>query len=299
MQRPAVLALVLAATAAVPALRPPAQDVEVTTVKVTDAVSMLVGRGGNVGLVHGDDGVLMIDAQFADMTDRLGAAIDVLSDGKLRYLVNTHWHFDHTGGNANIAAGGAVILAHENVRTRVSRDQEMPAFGRTVEALPEAARPAVTFGDEVTVHVAGRTVRAFHVDDAHTDGDVILHVVEDDVFHMGDTFFNGLYPFIDAGSGGHIDGMIAVADTVLAMAARDTRIIPGHGPLAGRAELQAFRDMLADVSARVHEALDAGLTRDEIIASRPTAAHDAAWGGGFLAPDAWVGIVVDGILARR
>ena len=300
MSRPLGLAAVLVVTAAIPPLLPSApQDTEVTPVPVAPGVTMLMGQGGNVGVIVGDDGVLMIDSQFAEMTKKLQAAVGALTDRPVKYLLNTHWHFDHTGGNENLGKQGVIVVAHDNVRARMSHDQEMPAFGRTVEAAPEVARPLLTFADEVTFHLAGKTLRVFHVANAHTDGDAILHDVEDDVFHAGDTFFNGFYPFIDAGSGGSIDGMIAANDVLLALADGDSKIIPGHGPLGDKASLRAFRDMLATVSERVHAKLDAGMTKDDIVASKPTADLDAEWGDGFLPADMWVGLVVDGILTQR
>ncbi|MCB9898163.1 MAG: MBL fold metallo-hydrolase [Planctomycetes bacterium] len=298
MSRPLGLLAVLSLTAAVPALLPAAQEVDVTTIPVADGVSMLMGKGGNVGVVVGEQGVLMIDSQFADMTGKLTAAVGALTDRPVKYLLNTHWHFDHTGGNENLGKAGVVVVAHDNVLARMSVDQEMPAFDRTVEAAPDVARPVITFADEATFHLAGKTLRCIHVANAHTDGDVIVHDVEDDVFHAGDTFFNGFYPFIDAGSGGGIDGMIAADDVLLGLADADSKIIPGHGPLGTKAELRAFRDMLATVAERVHGMLAAGKSKEQIVAAKPTADLDAEWGDGFMAPDDWVGIVVDGIVAR-
>ncbi len=272
-----------------------ARDVEIKTVKVADGVYMLTGRGGNIGLSVGDDGVFMIDDQFAPQTEKILAAVSKLSRKPVRFLVNTHWHGDHIGGNENMGKAGAIIIAHDNVRKRMSTDQFMAAFDRSVPASPAGALPVVTFTDAVTFHFNDEELHVFHVTNAHTDGDAIIHFREANVFHMGDTFFNGMYPFIDTGSGGSIDGMIEAADQVLARANRRTKVIPGHGPLGDRKDLRAYRDMLKTVSARIHKMVDEGKSRDEVIAARPTSELDGKWGGRFMKPGQWVGIVYDGM----
>ena len=272
---------------------PPA--VEIKTIEVAEGVYMLEGRGGNIGLSVGADGAFMIDDQFAPLTEKILAAVATLTDEPVRFLVNTHWHGDHTGGNENMANGGVIIVAHENVRTRMSQDNFLAAFNANVPASPEAALPVVTFSDAVNFHWNGDDIHVFHVEPAHTDGDAIIHFRRANVFHMGDTYFSGMYPFIDVSTGGSIDGMIAAADRVLAKANANTRIIPGHGPLSGVDELRASRDMLAAVRDTVASLVSAGNSRDEVIAAKPTGVFDAAWGGGFLKADRWVGIVYDGM----
>ena len=271
------------------------RDVKIKPVKVADGVYMLTGSGGNIGLSVGDDGVFMIDDQFAPLTEKILAAVSQLSRKPVHFLVNTHWHGDHVGGNENMGKAGAIIIAHDNVRKRMSTDQFMAAFDRSVPASPAGALPVVTFTDAVTFHFNDEELHVFHVTNAHTDGDAIIHFREANVFHMGDTFFNGMYPFIDTGSGGSIDGMIEAADEVLARANRRTKFIPGHGPLGGRKDLRAYRDMLETVSERIHKMVDDGKSRDEVIAAKPTSELDGTWGNGFMKPDRWVGIVYDGI----
>ncbi len=271
------------------------RDVEIKPVKVADGVYMLTGSGGNIGLSVGDDGVFMIDDQFAPLTEKILAAVSQLSRKPVHFLVNTHWHGDHVGGNENMGKAGAIIIAHDNVRKRMSTDQFMAAFDRSVPASPAGALPVVTFTDAVTFHFNDDELHVFHVTNAHTDGDAIIHFREANVFHMGDTFFNGMYPFIDTGSGGSIDGMIEAADEVLARANRRTKFIPGHGPLGGRKDLRAYRDMLETVSERIHKMVDDGKSRDEVIAAKPTSELDGTWGNGFMKPDRWVGIVYDGM----
>ena len=288
--------LLLAAALAWPAAaQQDFSQVEIQTVEVAANVYMLVGAGGNVGVSVGDDGAFVIDDQYAPLSEKLMAAIDGLTEGDepVRFVVNTHWHGDHTGGNENFGTAGALIVAHENVRARMSTEQFIEAFNMRTEPAPEAALPVVTFDDGVTFHWNGDEIRVFHVAAAHTDGDAIIHFVGANTIHMGDTYFNGFYPFIDAATGGTVDGMIEAADRVLALADDDTRIIPGHGPLSNRAELMTFRNLLADVRERIRVLMAEGRTRDEIIAARPTADLDAEWGDGFLRPDVWVGIVYD------
>ncbi len=271
----------------------PAQNVEIRRTRVADGVYMLEGQGGNIGLSVGDDGVFMIDDQYAPLTPKILEAVAALTDAPVRFVVNTHWHGDHTGGNENLGKAGAVIVAHENVRARMSTEQFVAAFNMRTPAAPEVALPVITFTDSVTFHWNDDELRVFHVEHAHTDGDAVIHFRKANVVHAGDTFFNGMYPFIDAGTGGTVDGMIAATDRILAIANDRTRIIPGHGPLSDRAGLREFRGMLVTVRDRVRRLMDEGQSKEEIIAAKPTRDLDATWGNGFLEPDVWIGIVVD------
>jgi len=210
-------------------------------------------------------------------------------------VVNTHWHGDHTGGNENLGKAGALLVAHENVRKRMSTEQFMGALGRKVEPSPEGALPVVTFTDAVTFHWNGDEIRAYHVPPAHTDGDVIIHFAKADVVHMGDVFFNGGYPFIDTSSGGRIDGVIAAAERVLGGIGEKTRLIPGHGPVGTKADLQAYRDGLKTLRDRIAKLKAEGKTRDQAIAAKPTADYDAKWGTGFMKGDTFTGLVYDSL----
>ncbi|MBV8033425.1 MAG: MBL fold metallo-hydrolase, partial [Betaproteobacteria bacterium] len=207
----------------------------------------------------------------------------------------THWHFDHTGGNENFGAAGAVIVAHENVRKRMSVESMIDFLGMKFKAEPRAALPVVTFTRDATLHLNGDELRILHAPAAHTDGDAIVHFANSNVIHMGDTFFNKLYPFIDYGSGGSIEGMIAAADRVLGIARDDTKIIPGHGALATRADLGAYRDMLSRVAERVRAQVRAGKSLAETVDSHPTAEFDAQWAKGFLNPQRFVEMLYKGM----
>jgi cyclase len=269
--------------------------VEIKAEKVAEGVYMLTGRGGNLGLSVGRSGSFLIDDQYAPLSEKILAAIKAITPDPVRFVVNTHWHGDHTGGNENLGRAGALVVAHENVRRRMSTEQLIAAFGSKTPASPEGALPVVTFNDAVTFHWNGDEVRVFHVDPAHTDGDAIIHFARADVIHMGDVFFNGGYPFIDTSSGGRIDGVIAAADKVLALAGANTRIIPGHGSLATKADLLAYRDVLATLRERIAKLKASGKTRDDVVAAKPTADHDAKWGTGFMKPDVWTGLVYDSL----
>jgi cyclase len=292
--RSKLLAVVILSAAAAAAQQDFAQ-VEVKAEKVAEGVYMLTGRGGNLGLSVGKNGAFLIDDQYAPLSEKIVAAIKAITPDPVRFVVNTHWHGDHTGGNENLGRAGAFVVAHENVRRRMSSEQLSAAFGSKTPPSPEGALPVVTFNDAVTFHWNGDEIRVFHVDPAHTDGDAIIHFARADVIHMGDVFFNGGYPFIDTSSGGRIDGVIAAADKVLALAGAKTRIIPGHGPLATKADLLAYRDVLATLRERIAKLKVSGKSRDEVVAAKPTADHDAKWGTGFMKPDVWTGLVYDSL----
>ncbi len=285
MQRLNVAALVIANLAAPVWAQQDFSTVEIETVPVADGVYMLVGAGGNIGLSIGDDGAFVIDDQFAPLSEKIMAAIAAVSDADVKFLVNTHFHGDHVGGNEAFGAAGAVIIAHENVRARMSTDQFREIFDQPIPASPAGALPIVTFSDEMTFHWNGDTIRAIHVAPAHTDGDTILYFQNANVIHMGDTFFNGVYPFIDVSSNGDINGIIAAGYRALAIANEDTAIIPGHGPVSDAAGLAAWLDVLKVTRVSMQSLIDQGLSEDEAVAARPTAEFDEQFGGGFMNPE--------------
>ncbi len=272
--------------------------VKIEAVEVGGTVTMFTGRGGNLAVSVGDDGVFLVDDQYAPLADKIRTAIAELTDHPVRFLLNTHWHGDHTGGNAEFGSQGAVLVAHENVRKRMSTEQFNEVFNRTTPPSPAAALPVVTFEDDITFHYNGETIHVFHVNDAHTDGDAIVWFRDANAIHMGDCYFNGMYPFIDLSSGGNVDGVIAAANKVLEIANDDTKIIPGHGPLSGVAELRAYRDLLVAMRKKIRGMVEQGMSQSEIIAAKPSAEHDEVWGAGFMKPDMWVGIVAKSLGAK-
>lgn len=253
-------------------------------------VYVLTGVGGNIGLSVGDDAAFIVDDQFAPLTPKIVAAIAAITPKPVRFVVNTHWHFDHTGGNENFGKAGAVVMASANARKRMSTEQFIEFLKRREPPAAPGALPVVTFTDSVSLHVNGDDIVAFHVAPAHTDGDVVVHFTKANVVHMGDTYVAPRYPFIDLSSGGNINGSIAVADRVLAVCNAETRIIPGHGPVTDCAALKTWRDMIATVRERVRAAMQAGKSLDEIKAARPTAEFDAA-NRGSIQPDDFVTFV--------
>lgn len=302
MHRTARIALLPAATAvlllALPAAAQDFSQVKVESTKVAEGVYALKGAGGNLGLVVGDDRVFLIDDQYAPMVPKIRATIEAITDKPVSFVFNTHWHGDHTGGNEAFAEGGALVVAHDNVRVRLSSDQVMAAFDRTVPAAPRGALPVVTFNDQITFHVGGHTLQAIHIPSAHTDGDAIVHLREVDVIHTGDLVFYGLYPVVDYSNGGSLKGMAEATARLLAMSGEKTRFIPGHGPMViGRREIAEYLEMLRVVHARLETLIGQGKTLEQVLAAKPTAEYDAQWGKGFLPPDRWVTINYQGMTA--
>ena len=281
MRRTAPLLVLVTFAFAAPAVGQGFDDVEIVTQQLTDGVYMLVGRGGNIGVSVGDDGVFVIDDQFAPLTDKILAAIAAITSESVRFVFNTHWHGDHTGGNENMGRAGALIVAHDNVYERMSTEQVLERIGRpasTEPTSPAGALPVVTFTDEVTFHINGDVLHAFHVENAHTDGDAIVHFVGANVVHMGDTFFRDRFPFIDTATGGSIDGIIDAAGAALAIMDAETQVIPGHGALSNREDLREYRDALRTMRNAVAAMMDRGMSLDQIQAARPIRAEAAAWG---------------------
>ena len=269
--------------------------VEIKTQKLNDSTYMLIGAGGNMGLSVGEDAVFLIDDQYAPLTPKIEAAIKALTAKPVKFMINTHWHGDHTGGNVNMGKAGALIFAQDNVRKRLSNEQFNDFFKSKTPPIDKAGLPVVSFSEDITFHLNGEEIHAFHVPKAHTDGDAIIHFRKSNIIHTGDTYFNGLYPFIDFASGGSPDGVVAAADRMLAIADDNTKIIPGHGPLSNKAELKVYRDMIATITARIKALLAQGKSLEEIQAAKPTAEFDERWGKGFLPTPKFVELMVAGL----
>jgi len=273
------------------------EDVEVKVIPLAPNIDVLMGIGGNIAVSSGSDGVFIIDDDVQPMSAKIGAAVAALSDQPIRIVFNTHWHFDHTGGNEFVGNAGATIIAHDNVRARMSSEQKSAFFESVTPPSPAIALPVITFNDTATFHLNGNTIRAMHVPPAHTDGDSILFFEEQNIVHLGDVFFNRMYPFIDIDSGGSVTGMIAAVDLIIPMLNARTRIIPGHGPVGTLEDLQTYRAMLVTVSARIRGLIEEGKSREEVIALKPTQEFDGVWAWSLLPAERWAGLVYDSLVA--
>jgi len=257
-------------------------EVRISVQKVADGLHMLVGRGGNIAISTGADGPLIVDDQFAPLAPKIEAAVREIQDAPLRFVLNTHWHGDHTGGNEIFGGKGALIAAHHNVRARLSAKQFSSVFERETPAAPDAALPVLTFEDGMTLHWNGEEIEVQHAARAHTDGDSIVWFRRANAVHLGDLYFNGLWPFIDVDSGGSLDGTIAALGEALTRLNRRSKVIPGHGPLSNRRELRAYHKMLMELRARVKRAIAEGADAEELSRSGVADDLEERWGGGFL-----------------
>jgi cyclase len=276
------LAGIVASCITVTPQRPPQFEMEIKTIKLTDSVYVLEGAGGNVAVFVWDDGVLLVDDKLAPASPDVKAAVAAITPKPIRFVVNSHWHRDHSGGNEALASGGAVIVAHENVRRRMSVESFVEVFDRKAPASPPQALPVVTFARDVTFHLGGEEISVVHVDPAHTDGDSFVRFRKANVLHIGDCYLNGSFPVIDYSNGGVFTGIIAAAATGLGMLDSGSRIIPGHGPVTGEQDLRRWRDMLVTIHERVKKSVAAGRSLEQVKAERPTKEWDEALPRSFV-----------------
>jgi len=263
-------------------------DVEIKTIEVAQNIFMLEGAGGNIGVIRGEDGILMIDSQYAPLSEKIKSAIAKISENEIKYLLNTHWHGDHTGGNNNFGSEGATIVAHENVRLRMSTDQVN--VNRTTNASPKTAWPVITFKEDMKLHFNNEDIAMIHIHNAHTDGDALVYFSNANVLHMGDTFFNGRFPYIDLGSGGTVQGLIDAIVKAKMIVDEETKIIPGHGALATQADLYKYHEVIIAVFEGVKNAIVEGQTLEEIKASGITKPYEG-WGSGFISDERFLDII--------
>ncbi|MBU1060180.1 MAG: MBL fold metallo-hydrolase [Proteobacteria bacterium] len=272
-----------------------AADEKIIPLPITEQIYMITGEGGNMGLFTGRDGTFLIDDQFAPLTEKIVAAIKSVGGNHPKFLINTHYHGDHTGGNENMGQGGTLIFSHDNVRDRLSTGSFIQEFNRKRAGVSQEGLPVVTFSEDITFHLNGDTIRAIHVPQAHTDGDSFIYFKAANVIHAGDIFFNGFYPFIDVNHGGSLKGMLIAVDHILALADDSTKIIAGHGPLADKEQLTDYRQMLATVYERLRKLKAEGKTAQEAAATNPLADLDPLWGDGLFTSERWIELIYSGV----
>ncbi len=267
------------------------RSIKLTAERIVDHVYMIGGGYGNIGVLEGEDGLLLVDTKSMEFVDAINTALSEISDQPVRYVINTHWHFDHVGGNEHYGKAGAVIIAHENVRKRISTEQYIEFFDNKISPEKKAALPVITFTQGITMHFNDETIDLFHEKPGHTDGDVIVYFRKANVIHMGDVYFNGMYPYIGIATGGTIHGMIEVVNHILPMIDDSTPVIPGHGPLSNKKELKEYVSMLTGIRDRISRQIADGKTLQETIAAKPTKPSDAKGGRGFMNPDKFTELV--------
>jgi len=298
------LLLITAAAAAVAAGLPAAAQqkdwdaIQIKTTRVAEHIYMLEGEGGNIGVSAGEDGVFLIDDQFAPLTAKITAAVKAIADKPIRFLINTHWHGDHTGGNENLGNAGVVIIAQDNVYKRLSEGGVIALLKQNYPPAPRAALPVITFSESATLHLNGDDVTAHHLPPAHTDGDSYIQFRKANVIHTGDVFASYRYPFIDVENGGSVRGVVRAVDRLLPLIDEHTVLIPGHGGLSTRKDVLAYRRMISMVADRVEGMVKAGKTLEQVIAAKPTGDFDPQWGA-FRKPEAFVEIVYRGFAPRK
>lgn len=263
-------------------------DVKIETTELAPGIYLLTGRGGNIALTVGVDGAAIIDDQFDDMAPKIRAAVSLLSPSPVKFVINTHLHGDHTGGNDAFGKAGAVIIAQENVRKRLGTPQVNPSSNQPIAARAREALPVVTFADAATLHFNDDDLEFKHLPNAHTETDIFVRFRKANIVHMGDMFTGG-FPFIDGNTGGTLDGFIKAHEAVLPTLDDRTQVIRGHGPVGNKAELQAYHDMLVAVRDRIARLVKAGKSQDDVVAARPTKEFEAKYGGASFNAAQWIG----------
>jgi glyoxylase-like metal-dependent hydrolase (beta-lactamase superfamily II) len=273
---------------------------EAATAKVTVQtlrrnISVLLGAGGNIAVLTGLDGKLLVDAEIVTSRPNVSAALASINADPIKQLINTHWHFDHTGGNAWLHEAGASILAQENTRKHLLEDTRVEGWHYTFPAAPPGAIPSTVLKEDHTLHANGSTLVLRHYVPAHTDSDISVHFTEADIFHTGDTFWNRNYPFIDYSTGGSIDGQIRAAEANITKVTDKMIIIPGHGAVGGKADLILFRHVLVEIRDKVATLKKQGRSLDEVVAAKPSARTDEEWGKSFMTPARFLALVYQGV----
>ncbi|MGH1428011.1 MAG: MBL fold metallo-hydrolase [Arenicella sp.] len=272
-----------------------ADDAPLSSQKLSNSIYLLSGKGGNIGVSIGKDGTFLIDDKFAPMTNDIIEEIKKVGGSVPKFVLNTHWHGDHTGGNENLGKQGSIIVAHENVRKRLTVDSFIKAFNNKTTAYPEVALPVITFTQTMQFHLNDDGIEVIHIPKAHTDGDSVVYFTNDNVLHTGDIFFNGFFPFIDTAHGGTLKGTLKATEQLISMTDESTKIIPGHGPLANKADLVAYRDMLAAAYLNLKAQKSMGNSLEQAQKAKPLKDLDKKWSNGIFKADKWIEVVYDGL----
>ena len=259
--------------------------------KISDSIYFLSGKGGNLGVSVGEDGTFLIDDKFAPLSDAILAAIKKAGGDVPKFVVNTHFHGDHTGGNENFGKQGSIIVAHDSVRKRLSEDNFIAAFNFSFPAQPKVGLPVVTFAESITFHLNGDKIDVTHVPNGHTDGDSVIHFTKANVLHTGDLFFNGFYPFIDTDHGGSLLGLIAGIESLLELIDDKTVVIPGHGPVASKQDLMAYSGMLKTAYKKLSDLKNQGKSLEQAVAVKPLESLDKEWSDGLFSSEKWIGLI--------
>lgn len=271
------------------------RKIEIKRQQVTDNISYLVGSGGNIGVLHGPEGIMIIDDQFAPLSEKIQSTIGEFAEGEFEFVLNTHYHGDHTGGNENFKNIGATIVGHDKVHERLSKGFKDDIRDRVIEAKPASFWPVITFSSDMTFHFNGEEVNLVHVPAAHTDGDVLVHFKSSNVIHAGDAFVRYGYPFIDVAAGGSIDGIIEAQKKILELSNENTKIIPGHGEQASIAEVKELLKMLEETRTIIANAKASGTMLEDLIPEKPFAAYHERWNGNFINSDLFVQLIYESL----
>lgn len=271
------------------------RDVQINAIQVADNLYMLTGQGGNIGLSVGEDGAVLIDDQFAPLSAKIKAAVAKITDKPIQFIINTHWHGDHTGGNQNFAGDGALIVAHDNVRKRMSIENTNTLSGQATPPSPDGALPVITFNESMTFHLNGEEAAVIHLPNSHTDGDSIIHFRKSNVIHTGDIFFHGAFPFIDINSKGSINGIIKSLQHIISIADDATKIIPGHGQLADKKAIEKDLQVLISARDRIQKLINEGKSLDQVKAANPVREYADSYGNGFIKTDIFIGLVYNSL----